>query len=112
MSEDLRQLEERINSRFDLQFDLYNQGMTLLRDTMTRQLGEQERRMLLALAAQRQVMQRALASQRHILDETLLHHQQLVLGFQGEARTAVGEVVAWLGSLEKRIAAVERKLAG
>lgn len=101
MSEELRRLEERLNSKLELQFELYNQGMTLLRDNLSSRFEEQEQRIQLALAAQ-----------RNILEESLTQQQDLFMRTTGEFKTILQESFTWLASLEERLSVVEKRLAG
>jgi len=99
MSDELRRLEDRLNSKLQLQFELYNQGMTMLRDNVGRRIADHEQQTL-------QLMQSALAAQRGVIEDALQQQQQLTNRSFEEIRGALLEAFS---SLDERLTRLEKK---
>ena len=110
MSDELRKLEDRLNSKLELQFELFNQGMTLLRDNVSRRFEAQEQQFAQLLQHQQlhliQLLQTALAAQRSIIEDAMQQQQELTNRSFAEIRKAITEAFA---SPDVRVTRLEKK---
>jgi hypothetical protein len=98
MSDELRQLEERLRSAMALNFDLLEQGINMVRTQTATRLEQQEERMRAALAAQ-----------RNIIEDSFSSLEAVVKDARQRFEASAGDVTRWMHHMEERVEALEKR---